>query len=487
MNMLYPNLLFWMYVVLTLAEPPYIIPFKELDNADLYVPVDPNKIPKFLNKPSTYQVVTKDTIVLPCEVYNPENFVLAWKKGIAILTAGTTKVTPEERIRIVEGYNLEIRNVQVNDAGNYICQIGTLEPVELKHTLQILIPPRIIGITSNGKVSAKKGSDVTLQCNSTGNPPPTITWSRKNNMLPNGEKTFVGNSYTIDSVRRQADGVYICTASNNIGTSVNEEIDLNILYPPEVKEEQSIVFTVEGQETEIVCIVHAEPKADVLWYRDTLQLDMTEWRITDVRGNRYTLRLRKVQKTDFGNYSCVADNGLGKSKRSIEVTGRPDVAIITSSKTSRSKDSYEMLWTVKSYSPIIEYKVLYRPDRANKSNQEMQYKRPMRRWNDDWTELLLNPASTDQLEKSRTETIHNLDPGTKYEATVQSRNRYGWSEVSQSFYFTTSTKNEAHPGNSVLSDPELRDMSITAINKAALKTIKTPLLCIMAMVTYYFA
>lgn len=33
--------------------------------------------------------------------------------------------------------------------------------------------------------------------------------------------------------------------------------------PPEVKEEQSIVFTVEGLETEIVCIVHAEPKAEV--------------------------------------------------------------------------------------------------------------------------------------------------------------------------------------------------------------------------------
>jgi hypothetical protein len=60
-------------------------------------------------------------------------------------------------------------------------------------------------------------------------------------------------------------------------------------------------------------------------------------------------------------------------------TGRPDVAVITSSKQSRSKNSYEMLWTVKSYSPIIEYKLLYRPDRANKSNQEIQYKRPMRR------------------------------------------------------------------------------------------------------------
>lgn len=48
-------------------------------------------------------------------------------------------------------------------------------------------------------------------------------------MLPNGDKSFVGNPFTIDSVRRQADGIYICTASNDIGKSVNEEIDLNIL------------------------------------------------------------------------------------------------------------------------------------------------------------------------------------------------------------------------------------------------------------------
>lgn len=61
-------------------------------------------------------------------------------------------------------------------------------------------------------------------------------------------------------------------------------------------------------------------------------------------------------------------------------------------------------------------------------------------WND-WTELLITPASTDQLEKRRTETIRDLEPGTKYEATVQSRNRYGLSDVSQSFFFTTSVKN----------------------------------------------
>lgn len=61
------------------------------------------------------------------------------------------------------------------------------------------------------------------------------------------------------------------------------------------------------------------------------------------------------------------------------LTGRPDVAVITSPIQGRSKNSYEMLWTVKSYSPILEYKLLYRQVKTNKSNQEIQYKRPMRR------------------------------------------------------------------------------------------------------------
>lgn len=43
---------------------------------------------------------------------------------------------------------------------------------------------------------------------------------------------------------------------------------MNVLDSPEVKEEQSIVFTVEGQETEIVCIVHSEPKAEVSYHFD---------------------------------------------------------------------------------------------------------------------------------------------------------------------------------------------------------------------------
>lgn len=66
------------------------------------------------------------------------NFVLAWKRGIAVLSAGNVKVSPDPRISLVDGYSLEIKDAQPQDAGDYICQIGTLEPREITHTVEIL-------------------------------------------------------------------------------------------------------------------------------------------------------------------------------------------------------------------------------------------------------------------------------------------------------------------------------------------------------------
>lgn len=47
-------------------------------------------------------------------------------------------MSPDERIRLVDGNNLEIRDIQTNDAGNYVCQIATLKPREISHTVEIL-------------------------------------------------------------------------------------------------------------------------------------------------------------------------------------------------------------------------------------------------------------------------------------------------------------------------------------------------------------
>ncbi|EDS32854.1 conserved hypothetical protein [Culex quinquefasciatus] len=75
---------------------------------------------------------------LRCIVSLLSSYVLAWKRGIAILTAGTVKVTPDTRVRLVNGYTLQILDATAADAGDYICQIATMNPREITHHVEIL-------------------------------------------------------------------------------------------------------------------------------------------------------------------------------------------------------------------------------------------------------------------------------------------------------------------------------------------------------------
>ena len=70
--------------------------------------------------------------------------------------------------------------------------------------------------------------------------------------------------------------------------------------------------------------------AQVKWYKDTMLLDPTNTRLMETFGNRHVLTLKNVREVDFGNYSCMADNSLGRQWGAIEVSGRPHVARIVS-------------------------------------------------------------------------------------------------------------------------------------------------------------
>lgn len=41
-----------------------------------------------------------------------------------VLTASSLKVTQDERINLVNGFNLEITELEPQDAGDYVCQIS---------------------------------------------------------------------------------------------------------------------------------------------------------------------------------------------------------------------------------------------------------------------------------------------------------------------------------------------------------------------------
>ncbi|XP_063224484.1 protein amalgam-like isoform X2 [Bacillus rossius redtenbacheri] len=442
--------------------------------------------PAFLTSGRTFRIKTKDTVVLPCEVTNPGRYVLAWKRGIAVLTAGNVKVTPDARLRLVDGYNLEISDVQTGDAGFYVCQIGTLEPQEISHSVEVLVPPRIQQVSSNGVVEVKKGATVTLECRASGNPPPTITWTRKNNILPSGEQSVEGFTITIEQVNRHQAGVYVCSASNGVGEPASETIGLRVLYAPEIEVERSWIHSGEGYEAQLACIVHAEPAAEVVWYRDSLRVDPTERRILENRGSRRTLIIRKVQFSDFGNYSCVAENVLGKARNFLELSGKPNRAVFRSHPLGRYRDSYNITWSVDSYTPIEEFKLFYRrlPQTAphHQPGLHASYSKwPQRRDNDtypfvsygmrgEWNDVILPAIPSELHTQQMSYLIKGLEAGAQFEAKVQAKNRFGWSLVSDGFQFSTRS-----------AEPEVRDLSMTVFNSVSAHEASASLLLLAAL------
>ncbi|XP_063236622.1 lachesin isoform X2 [Bacillus rossius redtenbacheri] len=406
--------------------------------------------PRFLSRGQTYRAVIGDTLVLPCEVENIGSYVLLWRRGSAVLTAANLMVTRDPRFQLVDGYNLQIGDLVPQDAGDYVCQISDGDNRDQIHTVEILVPPSIRMIPSNGQLKARKGGTVTLECKASGNPVPSIYWSRKDSVLPSGDKSVEGFSITLEKVDRHQSGVYQCTATNGVGEPITVDMQLDVLYPPEVEVERSWVHSGEGYEAQLVCIVHGEPPPQVMWYQDNLTLDPSERRTMDSRGNKHTLTVRNVQGTDFGNYSCVAENSLGRSKNYMELSGRPSPAEFRSAPFSRSKDTYNLTWVVESYPPLEEVRLLYRKLHMNETYQSAG------KWND----VILRPPSDETFTHTMSYTIRHLDHGSVFEAIVQAKNKYGWNEVSDMYQFYTRG-----------AEPEMEDMELIASSKAPHKSL----------------
>lgn len=66
-------------------------------------------------------------------------------------------------------------------------------------------------------------------------------------------------------------------------------------------------------------------------------------------------------------YSCIADNALGRSKKYIELSGKPGPASFHSPLYSRSKDIYNLTWSIESIPMLEEIRILYRKLLVNDS------------------------------------------------------------------------------------------------------------------------
>lgn len=218
-------------------------------------------------------------------------------------------------------YDLQIKNVSYNrDNGRFECRIkakGTGADVHQEfHNLTVLTPPHPPVISPGNIAVATEDKPMELTCSSIGgSPDPTITWYREGSNTPlpatvlkGGTKDQPTNATLSIIPRREDDGAkYKCVVRNramNEGKRLEATATLNVNYYPRVEVGPENPLRVERDRTaKLECNVDAKPKVpNVRWNRNGRFI-----------SSSLVHTIHRVSVQDAGKYTCIADNGLGKT------------------------------------------------------------------------------------------------------------------------------------------------------------------------------
>ncbi|XP_029924434.1 neural cell adhesion molecule 1a isoform X11 [Myripristis murdjan] len=223
-----------------------------------------------------------------------------------------------------DGSELIIKDVKKVDEGDYTCIAKNKAGEKSEEvSLNVFVQPKITFL--DNQTASELEEQVTLTCEASGDPTPTISWSFGRRVFTEGVQSLDGNvvvrsharvsSLTLKYVQFTDAGQYLCTARNSIGQD-SQYMYLEVRYAPKV---QGTVtwYTWQGNPVNITCEVLAHPGAAVEWYRDNEPLpsaNTTNIKIYNTPAVSY-LEITPTSQNDFGSYNCTATNVIGTESK----------------------------------------------------------------------------------------------------------------------------------------------------------------------------
>ncbi|XP_027961829.1 neural cell adhesion molecule 1 isoform X5 [Eumetopias jubatus] len=257
------------------------------------------------------------SITLVCDAKGFPEPTMSWTKD-------GEQIENEEDEKYVfsdDSSELTIRKVDKNDEAEYVC-IAENKAGEQDASihLKVFAKPKITYVENQTAMELEE--QVTLTCEASGDPIPTITWRTSTRNISSEEKTLDGHmvvrsharvsSLTLKSIQYTDAGEYICTASNTIGQD-SQSMYLEVQYAPKLQGPVA-VYTWEGNQVNITCEVFAYPSATISWFRDGQLLPSSNYsniKIYNTPSASY-LEVTPDSENDFGNYNCTAVNRIGQ-------------------------------------------------------------------------------------------------------------------------------------------------------------------------------
>uniref|UniRef100_A0A8D3DEP9 Neural cell adhesion molecule 1a n=1 Tax=Scophthalmus maximus TaxID=52904 RepID=A0A8D3DEP9_SCOMX len=256
--------------------------------------------------------------LLACDADGFPEPTVTWAHNNVVLETGDKYSLNED------GSELVIKDVAKVDEGEYTCIAKNKAGEKAEEvSLNVFVQPKITYL--NNQTAAEFDEQVTLTCEASGDPTPTISWSFENRVFAEGQQSLDRNivvrsharvsSLTLKNVQFTYAGQYLCTAGNSIGQD-DQHMYLEVRYSPKIQGPVA-TYTWEGNAANISCEVEAHPGASVLWFRDGLQLpsaNMTNTKIYNTPTASH-LEVTPDSQYEFGSYNCTATNAMGTESK----------------------------------------------------------------------------------------------------------------------------------------------------------------------------
>jgi len=263
--------------------------------------------PSLLQGPVGMTVNESQTAILKCTVDGYPSPKVTWSKLNSSLPVGR---------HVIEASGaLIVKGVRPGDDGVYSCRAENLLGQESASAkLKVQFTPQL-SLSSN-RVMAEEKQNIIIACTVTGQPLPSITWSKAVGGLPEGRTEVKNGTLTINNVTRGDGGTYICKAENILGSAMGKaQLIIFSRLRFKVRPPLEVTSSVSGSSVYLPCVAESDLRTIIAWTKDgksSLPVGI------NVLLNG-TLLIRNIRKSHEGSYTCRATNALTSIEAKVKI------------------------------------------------------------------------------------------------------------------------------------------------------------------------
>ncbi|XP_017280250.1 immunoglobulin superfamily member 10 [Kryptolebias marmoratus] len=278
---------------------------------------------------------------LPCTGHGTPQPTIHWVLHDGSVVRPNKKAS-EKRISMFDNGTLFIKNVTPAENGKYEC-IATSSTGSERRVVTLTVErqesaPQIMK-TSQTMTELSYGDQLRLNCLATGDPKPRIIWKLpsktvldQGHRMGNRIQVLDNGTLAVNSVSDKDAGVYTCVARSTIGDDLQLMRVTVSMKPAKIESKldrkKQIPF---GKDLKVDCKASGTPKPEISWGLPDGTVVNSVMLQSDAglgggRTRRYTLfdngtlYLNQVSISEEGDYTCYAENQVGKDEMHVHIT-----------------------------------------------------------------------------------------------------------------------------------------------------------------------